>query len=398
MPLTTTSTPEDDKKFFACPYYRHNFGITEILPVPNLLTLLFYPATHEYMEKIVAKILDGQRITKEEALLLWQEASFFDLGFLAREVRLRLHPERVVTYIVDRNINYTNICISGCKFCAYYRPPGTPGGFVLSQEELFRKIEETLALGGVQILLQGGLHPELPFSFYVDMLRSIKEKFPEIHIHGFSPPEIIHFSKISGKSIEDVLKDLIEAGLASIPGGGAEILVDRVRQKISPNKCSAEEWLEVMRVAHTLGLKTTATMMFGHIETIEERIEHLARIRELQDETGGFTAFIPWPFQPGNTELRTPKVLPVEYLKMLALSRIFLDNVKNIQASWVTQGPKVAQLALEFGANDFGSTMIEENVVAAAGVSHRLSIDEIERIIKDAGYIPRRRKMDYTLI
>ncbi|OAG26857.1 cyclic dehypoxanthinyl futalosine synthase [Thermodesulfatator autotrophicus] len=350
------------------------------------------------MEKIVAKILEGQRITREEALTLWQEASFFDLGFLARETRFRLHPERVVTYIVDRNINYTNICISGCKFCAYYRSPETEGGFVLSKEELFRKIEETLSLGGVQILLQGGLNPDLPFSFYLEMLKDIKERFPEIHIHGFSPPEIIHFTRISGKNIEEVLKDLIAAGLNSIPGGGAEILVDRVRQKISPHKCSADEWLEVMRVAHRLGLKTTATMMFGHIETVEERIEHLARLRDLQDETGGFTAFIPWPFQPGNTELKTPKVLPVEYLKMLALSRIFLDNIKNIQASWVTQGPKVAQVALEFGANDFGSTMIEENVVAAAGVSHRLSIEEIERLIKDAGYTPRRRKMDYSLI
>ncbi|WP_456370334.1 cyclic dehypoxanthinyl futalosine synthase [Thermodesulfatator atlanticus] len=349
-------------------------------------------------EKIIEKVRIGKRISPEEALTLWREASFFELGALAREVRFRIHPERIVTYIIDRNINYTNICISGCKFCAYYRPPGKEGGFVLSQEELFRKIEETLALGGVQILLQGGLHPELPFSFYVEMLQSIKKKFPEIHIHGFSPPEIVHFSEISGKTIEEVLRELIKAGLNSIPGGGAEILVDRIRKKVSPNKCSAEKWLEVMRTAHRLGLKTTATMMFGHLETIEDRIEHLKRIRDLQDETGGFTAFIPWPFQPGNTEIDVPKVMPVEYLSMLALSRIFLDNVKNIQASWVTQGPKVAQVALEFGANDFGSTMIEENVVAAAGVSHRLSVDEIERIIRDAGYEPRRRRMDYTLI
>ncbi|WP_022853875.1 cyclic dehypoxanthinyl futalosine synthase [Thermodesulfatator atlanticus] len=349
-------------------------------------------------EKIIEKVRIGKRISPEEALTLWREASFFELGALAREVRFRIHPERIVTYIIDRNINYTNICISGCKFCAYYRPPGKEGGFVLSQEELFRKIEETLALGGVQILLQGGLHPELPFSFYVEMLQSIKKKFPEIHIHGFSPPEIVHFSEISGETIEEVLRELIKAGLNSIPGGGAEILVDRIRKKVSPNKCSAEKWLEVMRTAHRLGLKTTATMMFGHLETIEDRIEHLKRIRDLQDETGGFTAFIPWPFQPGNTEIDVPKVMPVEYLSMLALSRIFLDNVKNIQASWVTQGPKVAQVALEFGANDFGSTMIEENVVAAAGVSHRLSVDEIERIIRDAGYEPRRRRMDYTLI
>ncbi len=348
--------------------------------------------------EVVEKIKAGERLKRKEALTLWQEANFHLLGALAKEVRFRLHPERIVTYIVDRNINYTNVCLSGCKFCAYYRPPGDPQGYVLSLEELFRKIEETLALGGTQILLQGGLHPDLPFSFYEEMLRAIKERFPEIHIHGFSPPEICHFAQISGLSVEEVLKRLIEAGLNSIPGGGAEILVDRVREKISPRKCSAEEWLGVMRTAHRLGLKTTATMMFGHVETIEDRLEHLERIRALQDETGGFTAFIPWPFQPGNTELRVPKVLPVEYLKMLALSRLFLDNIPNIQASWVTQGPKVAQVALEFGANDFGSTMIEENVVAAAGVAHRLSIEEIEKIIRDAGYLPRRRRMDYTLL
>ncbi len=351
------------------------------------------------LDGLVQKVLDGQRLSPEEALFLWQEADFYTLGYLAREVRFRLHPERIVTYIIDRNINYTNICISGCKFCAYYRPPGDPEGFVLSFEELARKIEETLALGGIQILLQGGLHPDLPLEFYEEMLRFIKGRFPKIHIHGFSPPEIVHFSRLSGLSLEEVLKRLIAAGLNSIPGGGAEILVDRVRKLVSPNKCTAGEWLEVMRTAHRLGLKTTATMMFGHIETIEERIEHLEKIRALQDETRGFTAFICWPFQPGeNMELSTPKALPVEYLKMLALARIFLDNIPNLQASWVTQGPKVAQVALEFGANDFGSTMIEENVVAAAGVSHRLSVEEIEKIIRDAGYEPKRRRMDYSLL
>lgn len=347
--------------------------------------------------ELIDKVLSGERLYKEEALELFS-ADFFLLGELAREVRRRLHPEPIVTYIVDRNINYTNICVSGCKFCAYYRSPGEAGGYVLSFEELARKIEETLALGGYQILLQGGLNPELPFSFYEEMLSFIKERFPEIHVHAFSPPEIVYFSRISGLSIEETLKRLIAAGLDSIPGGGAEILVDRVRNRISPNKCSAEEWLKVMRIAHNLGLKTTATMMFGHIETLEERVEHLLKIRELQDETGGFTAFIPWPFQPGNTQLSVPKATPVEYLKTLAVSRIVLDNVPNIQASWVTQGPKVAQVALEFGANDFGSTMIEENVVAATGVSHRLSEDEIQRLIRDAGYEPRRRRMDYSLV
>ena len=349
------------------------------------------------MEKLAEKILEGERLNREEALALF-ELDLFALGELAREVRRRLHPEPLVTYIVDRNINYTNICVSGCKFCAYYRPPGDPEGYVLSFEELARKVEETLALGGYQILLQGGLHPDLPLSFYEEMLSFLKERFPEVHIHAFSPPEIIFFSRREGLPVEEVLRRLIAAGLDSIPGGGAEILVDRVRRRISPNKCSAEEWLAVMRTAHRLGLKTTATMMFGHIETLEDRVEHLLRLRELQDETGGFTAFIPWPFQPGNTALPVPKATPVEYLQTLAVSRIVLDNIPNLQASWVTQGPKVAQVALEFGANDFGSTMIEENVVAAAGVSHRLSEEEIRRLIRDAGYEPRRRRMDYTLL
>jgi len=351
----------------------------------------------QILEKLSGKILGGERLNREEALALF-ELDLFALGELAREVRRRLHPEPLVTYIVDRNINYTNICVSGCKFCAYYRPPGDPEGYVLSFEELARKVEETLALGGYQILLQGGLHPDLPLSFYEEMLSFLKERFPEVHIHAFSPPEIIFFSRREGLPVEEVLRRLIAAGLDSIPGGGAEILVDRVRRRISPNKCSAEEWLAVMRTAHRLGLKTTATMMFGHIETLEDRVEHLLRLRELQDETGGFTAFIPWPFQPGNTALPVPKATPVEYLQTLAVSRIVLDNIPNLQASWVTQGPKVAQVALEFGANDFGSTMIEENVVAAAGVSHRLSEEEIRRLIRDAGYEPRRRRMDYTLL
>jgi len=350
------------------------------------------------MKELVNKIINGNRITKEEAKKLFS-LDLRLLGSLAREVRFRLKPERIVTYVVDRNINYTNICISGCKFCAYYKKPGEEGGYVLSFEELARKIEETLALGGYQILLQGGLHPDLPFSFYEDMLRFIKENFPQIHIHGFSPPEIVHFSKISGLSIREVLKRLIAAGLDSIPGGGAEILCDRVRKILSPNKASADEWLEVMRTAHELGLKTTATMMFGHIETDEEILEHLFKIRKLQDETKGFTAFIPWTFQPKNTGLpHLLKAGAAKYLQVLAISRIVLDNVPNVQVSWVTQGPHIAQIALEFGGNDFGSTMIEENVVAATGVSHRLSEKEMRRLIKEAGYIPKRRKMDYTLI
>lgn len=349
-------------------------------------------------EKIVNKILRGERINEKEALKLF-DFNLQELGYLARTVRFRLNPEKIVTYVVDRNINYTNICISGCKFCAYYKSPNSSEGYVLSFEELAKKIKETISLGGYQILLQGGLHPDLPFSFYEDMLRFIKKNFPQIHLHAFSPPEIIHFSRISGLSVKEVLERLIKAGLDSIPGGGAEILSDRVRSLLSPNKGSSEEWLMVMETAHKLGLKTTATMMFGHIETREEIIEHLSKIRKLQDKTGGFTAFIPWTFQPKNTRLRhLIKAGSAEYLKVLAISRIFLDNIKNIQVSWVTQGPHIAQIALEFGGNDFGSTMIEENVVAAAGVSHRLSEEQIRYYIESAGYIPKRRKMDYTLL
>lgn len=343
------------------------------------------------------KIDHNERFSKEESLELYNHADLLTLGKLADLKRRLLHPKRLVTYIIDRNINYTNICISGCRFCAFFKEDGTQGGYVLTREELSRKIEETLSLEGVQILLQGGLHPTLPFSFYEEMLAFIKSERP-IHIHGFSPPEIVHMSRQSGLGIGQVLRRLRAAGLDSIPGGGAEILVDRVRQAVSPRKCSADEWLAVMEEAHKQGLKTTATMMFGHVETIEERIEHLMRIRELQDKTQGFTAFIPWPFQPHNTRITVDPVGGVEYLRMLAISRIVLDNIPNLQASWVTQGPKVAQVALTFGANDFGSTMIEENVVAAAGVSYQLSEKEIRRIITDAGYEPARRNMAYEFI
>jgi cyclic dehypoxanthinyl futalosine synthase len=350
------------------------------------------------MQAIRAKIEAGQRIDGEDFLRLEHEASLHQLGFLADSIRRRMHPEPVVTYVIDRNINYTNICISACKFCAFFKAPGNADGQVLSREELAEKILETQAVGGTQILLQGGLHPDKPLEFYEDMLRFIKTT--GIHIHGFSPPEIHHLSQISGLPIATVLKRLIDAGLNSIPGGGAEILSDRVRHELAPRKCSADQWIGVMEEAHRLGLRTTATMMFGHIETMEERLEHLQRVRDLQDRTGGFTAFIPWPFQPDHTPLATTrkieKTTAVTYLRMLALSRIFLDNIRNIQASWVTQGPKIAQLSLFFGANDFGSTMIEENVVAAAGVHFRLSEEEIRRLVQDAGFSPQQRLMDYT--
>lgn len=349
------------------------------------------------LKDIFDKILTGERINDQEYLLLEKEADFHQLGFLANSVRKQKHPQKVVTYVIDRNINYTDICVSACKFCAFFKPPEDKDGYLLTFDELEDKINETKALGGTQILLQGGLHPGQPFEYYEEMVAFMKST--GIHVHGFSPPEIHHFASLSGLSVTNVLERLIAAGLDSIPGGGAEILNDRVRQETAPRKCNADEWLGVMEEAHNLGLRTTATMMFGHIETREERLEHLRRLRELQDRTGGFTAFIPWPFQPKNTVFSDlEKVTPFEYLKVLALSRIYLDNFDNVQASWVTQGPKVAQLSLSFGANDFGSTMIEENVVAAAGVSFRLSEQEIRRLVSDAGFEPAQRLMDYTIV
>ncbi|MDD3816198.1 MAG: dehypoxanthine futalosine cyclase [Desulfocapsaceae bacterium] len=354
----------------------------------------------EVMESITGKVLAGGRISDEEFLALERDADLYQLGFLADSIRRRLHPEGNVTYVVDRNVNYTDICISACKFCAFFKAPEDQTGYLLTFDELALKIRETQDLGGTQILLQGGLHPDKPLEYYEEMLRFMKTT--GIHVHGFSPPEVCHFATLSGLSIREVLQRLIAAGLDSIPGGGAEILSDRVREATAPRKCSADQWIEVMEEAHKQGLRTTATMMFGHIETVPERLEHLRRLRELQDRTGGFTAFIPWPFQPDNTALsqqvEIEKTTGMGYLRMLALSRIYLDNFENVQASWVTQGPKIAQLSLFFGANDFGSTMLEENVVAAAGVSFRLSEQEIRRLVVDAGFEPRQRLMDYTVI
>ena len=349
------------------------------------------------LDSIRQKVLNMERLTESESLRLFREGNLYDLGFLADAIRWKMHPEPVVTYVIDRNINYTDICISACKFCAFYKGPEDAAGSVISFAELKQKIDETRELRGTQILLQGGLHPDKQLEFYEEMLRFIKTT--GIHIHGFSPPEISHFAKISGLSVAAVIARLRKAGLDSIPGGGAEILSDRVRQLAAPRKCSADEWIDVMRQAHLQGMKTTATMMFGHIETLEERLEHLLRIRDLQDDTGGFTAFIPWPFQPDNTAFsHIPKATAHAYLKMLAWSRIVLDNVPNIQTSWVTQGPKIAQVSLFFGANDFGSTMIEENVVAAAGVTFRLSEAEIRSLVAGAGFVPQQRTMDYSFV
>lgn len=349
------------------------------------------------LNAIHSKIRHGERIDFHEALALYEYEDFHRLAHLAHRARLDRHPEPVVTYVVDRNINYSNICVCGCRFCAFFRPPEHPEGYVIGREELARKIEETLELGGTQVLMQGGHHPGLPLSFYEEMLSFIKTRYP-IHIHAFSPPEIVFFSKMKEIEVSTVIERLRRAGLDSIPGGGAEILVDEVRRRVSPNKCSSAQWLGVMEEAHRQGLRTTGTMMFGHEEKQEDRIRHLFALRDLQDRTGGFTAFIPWPFQPNHTAIHVPPQTPVSYLRLLAVSRLVLDNFDNVQASWVTMGPKVAQLALNFGANDFGSTMIEENVVAAAGVSFRLSREEIERIITSAGFRPQQRTMAYEWI
>jgi cyclic dehypoxanthinyl futalosine synthase len=338
-----------------------------------------------------------ERVSREKGVRLFIEENLFSLGRFADSIRWTYHPEPVVTFIVDRNINYTNRCAVRCKFCAFSVDINDKSGYVLSIDEIFRKIEEAVQQGGTQILMQGGLNPELKIDFFENMFREIKKRF-KVQIHSLSPPEIVFIAKISKLSIRDTIVRLHSAGLDSIPGGGAEILVDRVRKIISPKKISADEWLNVMREAHKLGMRTTATMMFGSVESPEEIIEHLLRIRDLQDETGGFTAFIPWSFQPGNTVLSGVPTTGTDYLRVVAISRIMLDNVPNIQASWVTQGLKVAQLALFFGANDMGNVMIEENVIASTGVKNSISQDELIKVIKDAGFIPAQRNTLYEII
>jgi cyclic dehypoxanthinyl futalosine synthase len=349
------------------------------------------------LKKIVFKVSRGKRLDAIEGLALFKEADLLTLGELANDVRKRLHPERIVTFIVDRNINYTNICVNKCTFCAFYREVDSSEAYVLSKEDIFKKIEETIAQGGTQILMQGGVHPDLGIEYFEDLLSSIKTRF-NIQIHSLSPAEIDYLARKADISILDTLDRLRAAGLDSIPGGGAEILVDRVRKKVSPNKIRWRQWAEVMKTAQQLGMPTTATMMFGSVETQKEIVEHMVKLRDIQDETHGFTAFIPWTYQPGNTKLGGRSATAVEYLKTLALSRIMLDNFDNIQASWVTQGAKIAQVALEFGANDFGSTMIEENVVAAAGVTFRMTRQEIINLITDAGYTPAQRDTRYNIL
>ena len=337
----------------------------------------------------------ASRIGRDEAIELIERTDLTTLGVMADLVRREKHPDRVVTYIIDRNVNYTNFCNAFCSFCAFYRPPHHAEGWTLPYEEIERKVEETYALGGNQILLQGGHNPKLKIDYYEDLFRRLKARFPDLWLHALSAPEVIHIRNVSRITIDETLRRLRAAGMDSLPGGGAEILVDDVRKRLMKNKASGGEWLEVHETAHGMGMRTTATMMFGHIESRADRIDHLLMLRDLQDRTGGFTAFIGWTFQPGHTELGGKEATTAEYLRTMAVARIVLDNFENLQASWVTQGPKVGAASLAFGVNDMGSTMIEENVVSAAGTVHHMNEPEIVAAVRDAGFTPVRRNMLY---
>ena len=348
------------------------------------------------MKKLLTKPVRGERLTAAEALTLYREADLLELGAAAAAVKDNLHPSDVITFVGDRNINYTNVCATGCLFCAFHRRPGHPEGYVLTMEEVVTKVEEAVATQATQILIQGGVNPALGLSYFTGLFRALKG-FP-IHIHSLSPVEIAFLAEREHQSVADILVALRDAGLDSLPGGGAEILVDRPRSLVSPRKLPAAQWLEIMETAQGMGMKTTATMVYGAVETPQERIQHLLAIRELQDKTGGFTAFIPWSYQPKNTRLGGEDTGGAEYLRMLALSRLVLDNVPNLQVSWVTQGLKLAQVALSFGANDFGGTMMEENVVRAAGVSFRAQKEDILAAIREAGYRPAQRDTYYRIL
>ena len=356
------------------------------------------------LDELLQRVWEGRRIHQTEALRLYR-LPLEELGALADRRRQLAKADacdgrgnEIVTYIIDRNVNYTNVCNVYCKFCAFYRTEKDDDAYVITHEEMDQKIEETLALGGTQILMQGGHHPKLSMQWYLDLLAHIKGRFPQVNIHGFSPSEFIHFRDVFGRPLEDILSQFVKAGLGSIPGGGGEILVDRVRKRIAPLKAMSDEWLGVMDVAHRLGLASTATMMFGHVETVEERIEHLERVRAQQDKSKGFTAFIAWTFQSENTRLNAPTVGAHEYLRMQALARIYLDNIPNLQSSWVTQGQEIGQVALKYGANDLGSIMIEENVVSQAGATFRMGVADMQRLIRDLGYEPRQRDNWYRLV
>jgi cyclic dehypoxanthinyl futalosine synthase len=350
------------------------------------------------LDTILEKATNGDRLTFDEGVALFECNNLPKLGRAANAVTLRLHTEPYRTFNIDRNINYTNVCAAVCDFCAFYRKSGDADAYVLSREELYQKIDETLALGGDQILLQGGNHPSLRIEWYEELFRDLKAKYPSLNLHALSASEIWHIHKLCKLPLREVLVRLKAAGMGSLPGGGAEILTERVRAALTVNKVMTEEWLEVHREWHRLGGRSTCTMMFGHVETIAERVEHFQRLRQLQDETGGFTAFICWTFQPGHKMADHPAAGSFEYLKTQAIARLYLDNIPNIQSSWVTQGLKIGQLALLYGANDMGSLMIEENVVAAAGTVHHLTLEQIKRAIRELGYEPRQRNVFYQLI
>ncbi len=352
------------------------------------------------VEMLQERVLDGHVVDRQEALELFQGSSLNELGAIADTLKVRSKGDKIATYLIDRNINYTNVCVTYCKFCAFYREPGdTKEGYVNEADKIIHKIAEAKEKGCTQILLQGGHHPDLTLDWYLSMLSKVKKAHPDITLHSFSPPELVHFSGLFGMTVIEILKKFKEAGMDSMPGGGAEILVDRVRKEIAPLKASTEEWLGVMRDVHSLGMRSTATMMFGHVETIEDRIEHIFHIRELQEETGGFLGFIPWLYQPGNESLGLKSASGQEYLKTLALSRVILNHcLPNLQASWVTPGKKIGQIGLKYGANDLGSIMLEENVVASTGLKYLMSLEEMRRLIKEMGYEPHQRDTFYNLV
>ncbi|HVM32101.1 MAG TPA: cyclic dehypoxanthinyl futalosine synthase [bacterium] len=351
------------------------------------------------LETLQEKVLDGHVVNREEALALYQGSELNDLGAIADTLKVRSRGDKIATYLIDRNINYTNVCVTVCKFCAFYREPGSQEGYVHEADKIVHKITEAKEKGCTQILLQGGHHPDLTLDWYLNMLSKIKKSHPDVTLHAFSPSELVHFSEVFRMPVREILVKFREAGMDSMPGGGAEILVDRVRKEIAPLKANTEEWLGVMRELHGLGMKSTATMMFGHVETVEERVEHIFRIRELQEETGGFLGFIPWLYQPGNESLGLKSASGQEYLKTLALARVILNHcLPNLQASWVTPGKKIGQLGLKYGANDLGSIMLEENVVASTGLRYLMSVDEMRRLITEMGYEPHQRDTFYNLV
>lgn len=359
------------------------------------------------VRELLDKRIAGERFSAAEGLFLYENANLAELGAAANQIKELLHPGPYTTFVIGRNINYSNVCDTGCKFCAFHKKPGEKGGYVLKTEEILAKIEELVGVGGTEILMQGGTHPGLPLSYYLKLLRTIKEHYPQIHIHSFSTSEILKMVEKSGETLESVIMQLKSAGLDSLPGAGAEILDDRIRLAISANKGSWQEWMHVMKTANRLGLSSTGTMVIGFGETLAERIAHLVRLRDAQDETGGFTAFIPWTFQPDNTELaaeqaanddQPERVSPDEYLKIVAISRLMLDNISNIQASWVTMGGEVGIRSLSFGCNDFGSTMMEENVVAAAGTTFTVNTNQVLDLIREAGFIPAQRNTKYEIL